>query len=93
MIVALLLASWLPTQTWSWAPVADAAKYRVYWSDIPIAWCTVDRLEFPASVCTATDCQGDIPLPPFTVAYITVTAVDASGNESSAEHGPVLECL
>jgi hypothetical protein len=83
-------ASYLPTQTWSWAPSPTATIYRVYWGASGTSWCLANRVEFPASVCTATECQGEIPEPPYS-AFIVVTAANQAG-ESVTEHGPVVTC-
>jgi hypothetical protein len=85
--MSLLLASWLVTQTWQWSPVPTATSYRIYWqADTPMLWCSQNYVEFPASVCTATDCQGEIPQPTASVVYVNVTAVNANG-ESAWDHG------
>lgn len=98
MIAALLLASWLTTQEWSWekSPDMDVVAYRIYWSDTT-AWNCIDRVEVSAVFCDATFCQsdgvccGDIPEPSPDV-NIIVTAVDASGNESGTDRGPAPVC-
>ena len=94
-MTALLLASYLASQTWSWVPNAepDVVAYRVYWGASGTAWCAANRVEFPASVCTATECQGEIPEPPWSPAFITVVAVDSAGLESAPpDHGQVVTC-
>jgi hypothetical protein len=90
-MIHALLASWLATQTWAWSPVVGATSYRVYWGASMVAWCATHRVEYPASVCSSTECQGDIPMPDFTPAYIIVTAVNAAG-EGVTGHGSVVVC-
>lgn len=87
----LLLASYLATQTWSWQPVATATSYRVYWSALGTSWCAASRVEYPASVCTPTECQGEDTGPSIPITFILVTAVNQYG-ESATEHGPVVVC-
>jgi len=91
-LIALALASYLASQTWAWSPVPGATSYRLYFSAGMTTWCQQDRIEFPASVCDAVDCQGEIPEPQFSPAFILVTAVDSSGNESGTDHGEVQPC-
>jgi len=86
-----LLASLLLTQTWEWHESPGATSYRVYWSASGKAWCYSNGLEFPASVCVAGTCQGDISLPSYSV-FIAVTALNSNG-ESATEHGAVIACL
>lgn len=94
MIAALFLASWLDTQEWSWAksPEPDVIAYRLYWGASGQAWCSANRVEVPATQCDDTRCWGEIPQPPFTPAFIVVTAVDSEGLESITEHGPIVDC-
>lgn len=87
--MSLLLASWLATQTWAWSPVAGATSYRLYWGASGQSWCGTHYIEFSASVCDATECQGDVPMPSFSPAFFVVTAVNAAG-EGPTEHGPVV---
>jgi len=94
MLLNLIVASYLSTQTWSWTPnpEPDVVAYRVYWGASGTAWCAANRVEFPASVCTATECQGEIPEPPWSPAFITVTAVRSNGIESAPDHGAIVVC-
>ena len=90
-MISLLLASYLSTQTWSWAPVSGATSYRLYFSAGMTAWCAQDQIEFPASVCDTTDCQGEIPEPQFAPVFFIVTAV-GPGGEGPGEHGEIVTC-
>ena len=89
--MSLILASYLAAQIWAWSPVATATSYRVYWGASGTAWCAANMVEFPATVCDAVDCQGEIPEPQFSPAFILVTAVNQYG-ESATEHGAVVVC-
>ena len=93
--MSFLLASWLVSQVWTWdkAIEADVVSYRLYWGASGTAWCSENVVEVPAATaCNATQCQGDIPMPDYTPAYIVVVAVDSGGLESPTEHGPVVVC-
>ena len=95
----LLLASWLSTQHWEWDKTPDTTAYRIYWGGSGQEWCNVNRVELPAATscgavgqCTNEEsCCGDIPQPPFSPAFVIVTAVNAAG-EGPTEHGPVVTC-
>lgn len=90
-MTALLLASLLSTQTWAWDSVEGATSYRIYWSRYPNRWCPTNRVEYPASVCDGGECRGEIPIYPWTLTFINVTAVNENG-ESPEDHGP-RECM
>lgn len=95
-------ASWLQTQTWHWSKRTepDVASYRLYWGASGTAWCKANNVEFSAATscglvnhCASdAECCGEIPMPTFSPAFIVVTAVDTSGNESITEHGSIVEC-
>ena len=79
-MTALLLASYLATQAWSWSPVSGATSYRLYSGPSPSLWCSVWHEAVTATeACTQTECQHDIPEPPGGVVFLIVTAVNASG--------------
>ena len=89
-MIGLLLASYLAAQTWAWDPTANATSYRVYWGASGMAWCSVNMVEYPASVCDAVDCQGEIPDPGYSM-FVIVVAVNGAG-EGPSEHGNVVTC-
>jgi len=93
-MVALFLASYIATQEWSWdrSPESDVVSYRVCVGSTGAAWCTSNCVVIPASACDATRCHGDIPEPTWSPAFFIVTAIDAAGNESASEHGPIGSC-
>ena len=90
----LLLASYLASQIWTWnkAPEPDVVSYRLCAGASGTAWCAANCVTIPASACDATECQGEVPEPPWTPAFFIVTAIDAAGNESPTEHGPIVVC-
>ena len=95
-MISLVLATWLTAQTWAWSkvPDTDVVAYRIYWSALTTVWCPTQRSEVPLDCWDAGPpdgwlCQGDVVEPPFSPAYFIVTAVDAAGNESLGEHGPL----
>ena len=93
-MISALLASYLSTQTWAWnkAPEADVVSYRLCAGATGMAWCTSNCVTIPASACDATECQGEIAEPAWSIAFFIVTAIDAAGNESQTEHGPIGVC-
>jgi hypothetical protein len=91
-VIHALLMSWLLTHRWTWDAVPTATAYRIYWGASGIAWCAANRVEVQAATaCANGTCQGEIPMPDFTPAYIIVTAVNSAG-ESVTEHGNVTVC-
>ncbi len=100
-MIALILASWLVSQTWSWkkAPEPDVARYRIYWGAHPqsAGWCPAQMVEFHVETSCGVamgcpsdgECCGDLPMPTRPLVFLVVTAIDAAGNEGGTEHGKV----
>jgi hypothetical protein len=91
-VTHVLFMSWLLSHSWGWDVVPNATSYRIYWGASGIAWCSVNHVDVPATACANGRCQGEIPMPDFTPAYIVVTALNEYG-ESITEYGNVIACL
>lgn len=78
-MTALVLASWLCTQAWSWPTVDRATFYRVYWANAAAGpWCHENFVEVPGTACANGTCEWTPELPHADL-YFHVIAVNSAG--------------
>ena len=77
---------------WCWDESEGAEGYRLYWSNVPIAWSGCNTIEYNTTSCIAGRCCPGLFDEGWNVGlvYYIVTAYNAAG-ESITEHGPVNE--
>lgn len=92
-MTAILLASWLLSQTWAWDAVPGAVSYKVYWTERLDVWCK-ENVIIPATTCYPDgECQADWPEPAQTT-YYNIIAVNAAGVESTWDRPvPLTVCV
>lgn len=78
-MTALLLASWLCGQAWSWDVSPGATGYRVYWANAAAGpWLACNYVEVPVTACDATTCEWNPPMPHADFYWVAV-AYNAAG--------------